>query len=231
MNRQATTDDRIRYNTVYAAHEGSVAAPTAGLHFTNELLQTLKSNGVETLDVLLHVGAGTFKPVKADRMKEHDMHAERVKVGVNTIKNILANKHNRKIIPVGTTSTRTLESLYWMGMQLLDKRHTSGDFYITQWEAYEVSKSYSSEESLQALINYAEENELDYIEGYTQIIIAPGYQFKIIDGLITNFHQPQSTLLLLVSALIGNDWRKVYQHAMNNNYRFLSYGDSSLLLP
>jgi S-adenosylmethionine:tRNA ribosyltransferase-isomerase len=231
MNRQATTDDRIRYNTVYAAHEGSVAAPTAGLHFTNELLQTLKSNGVETLDVLLHVGAGTFKPVKADRMKEHDMHAERVKVGVNTIKNILTNKHNRKIIPVGTTSTRTLESLYWMGVQLLDKRHTSGDFYITQWEAYEVSKSYSSEESLQALIYYAEENELDYIEGYTQIIIAPGYQFKIIDGLITNFHQPQSTLLLLVSALIGNDWRKVYQHAMNNNYRFLSYGDSSLLLP
>jgi S-adenosylmethionine:tRNA ribosyltransferase-isomerase len=231
MNRSATADDRIRYNTVYAVHEGSVAAPTAGLHFTDGLLEDLKSNGTQMLNVLLHVGAGTFKPVKADAMQDHVMHAERIKVSIDTIEKLLLQKKLRKIIPVGTTSTRTLESLYWMGVQILEHRHKEGDFSVSQWEPYESENNYSVDESLTALINYAKAIELDFVEGFTQIIIAPGYQFKIIDGLITNFHQPQSTLLLLVAALIGNDWRKVYEHALQNNYRFLSYGDSSLLLP
>ncbi len=231
MNREATADDRIRYNTVYAVHEGSVAAPTAGLHFTDTLIKELKSNGVKTLDVLLHVGAGTFKPVKSETMQEHVMHAERIKVSVFTLEQIRIQKQKSKIIPVGTTSTRTLESLFWMGVQVIENRHSASDFSIVQWEPYEAKNNYSADEALTALINYLNANELDFVEGFTQIIIAPGYQFKIIDGLITNFHQPQSTLLLLVSALIGNDWRKVYEHALQNNYRFLSYGDSSLLLP
>jgi S-adenosylmethionine:tRNA ribosyltransferase-isomerase len=231
MNRTATADDRIRYNTVYAVHEGSVAAPTAGLHFTDGLLEDLKSNGTQMLNVLLHVGAGTFKPVKAETMQDHVMHSERIKVSIETIQQLQQQKQHRKIIPVGTTSMRTLESLYWMGVQLIEQRHVGGDFSVSQWEPYESENNYSVDESLTALISYAKENDLDYVEGFTQIIIAPGYQFKIVDGLITNFHQPQSTLLLLVSALIGNDWRKVYEHALQNNYRFLSYGDSSLLLP
>jgi S-adenosylmethionine:tRNA ribosyltransferase-isomerase len=231
MNRTATADDRIRYNTVYAVHEGSVAAPTAGLHFTSDIIENLKSNGTEMLNVLLHVGAGTFKPVKTASMQDHFMHAERIKVSVETIEQLQQQKQSRKIIPVGTTSTRTLESLYWMGVQIIEHRHVTGDFSISQWEPYESKNDYSVDESLTALINYAKANDLDFVEGFTQIIIAPGYQFKIIDGLITNFHQPQSTLLLLVSALIGDNWKKVYQHALENDYRFLSYGDSTLLLP
>jgi S-adenosylmethionine:tRNA ribosyltransferase-isomerase len=231
MNRTATADDRIRYNTVYAVHEGSVAAPTAGLHFTDGLLEDLKSNGTQMLNVLLHVGAGTFKPVKAETMQDHVMHSERIKVSIETIQQLQQQKQHRKIIPVGTTSMRTLESLYWMGVQIIEHRYKEGDFSVSQWEPYESKSDFTVDESLTALMNYAKENDLDYVEGFTQIIIAPGYQFKIIDGLITNFHQPQSTLLLLVSALIGNDWRKVYEHALQNNYRFLSYGDSSLLLP
>lgn len=231
MNRTATADDRIRYNTVYAVHEGSVAAPTAGLHFTDGLLEDLKSNGIKMLNVLLHVGAGTFKPVKAETMQDHVMHSERIKVSIETIQQLQQQKQYRIIIPVGTTSMRTLESLYWMGVQIIEKRHVAGDFSVGQWEPYESENNCSVDESLTALTSYAKENDLDFVEGFTQIIIAPGYQFKIVDGLITNFHQPQSTLLLLVSALIGNDWRKVYEHALQNNYRFLSYGDSSLLIP
>ncbi|MFM7016138.1 MAG: S-adenosylmethionine:tRNA ribosyltransferase-isomerase, partial [Bacteroidota bacterium] len=231
MNRKANEEDKVRYNTVYAVHEGSVAAPTAGLHFSDSLLQELISKNVQMLNVLLHVGAGTFKPVKVDTMNDHEMHAERIKVSVGTIKDLINQKGNRKIIAIGTTSTRTLESLYWMGVQLVENKIPLDDFYVTQWEAYENNNTISAEDSLHALLSYAKKNDLEFIEGFTQIIISPGYQFKIIDGLITNFHQPQSTLLLLVSALIGNDWRKVYEHALNNDYRFLSYGDSSLLLP
>lgn len=231
MNRKATDEDKVRYNTVYAVHEGSVAAPTAGLHFSDELLQDLKSRNVNMLQVLLHVGAGTFKPVKSDTMQEHEMHAERIKVSIETIQELINQKSERKIIAVGTTSVRTLESLYWMGVQLLNNRIPTDDFYITQWEAYEVPNVFSVVDALNALLDYAKKKEIEFIEGFTQIIIAPGYQFKIVDGLITNFHQPQSTLLLLVSALIGDNWRKVYKHALENDYRFLSYGDSSLLLP
>ncbi len=231
MNRKATDEDKVRYNTVYAVHEGSVAAPTAGLHFSEELLQDLKSKNVNMLQVLLHVGAGTFKPVKSDTMQEHEMHAERIKVSIETIQELINQKSNRKIIAVGTTSVRTLESLYWMGVQLLNNRIPTDDFYITQWEAYEAPNVFSVVDALNALLDYAKKKEIEFIEGFTQIIIAPGYQFKIVDGLITNFHQPQSTLLLLVSALIGDNWRKVYKHALENDYRFLSYGDSSLLLP
>lgn len=231
MNRKATDEDKVRYNTVYAVHEGSVAAPTAGLHFSEELLQDLKSKNVNMLQVLLHVGAGTFKPVKSDTMQEHEMHAERIKVSIETIQELIDQKSNRKIIAVGTTSVRTLESLYWMGVQLLNNRIPTDDFYITQWEAYETQNVFSVVDALNSLLDYAKKKEIEFIEGFTQIIIAPGYQFKIVDGLITNFHQPQSTLLLLVSALIGDNWRKVYNHALENDYRFLSYGDSSLLLP
>jgi len=231
MNRKATDEDKVRYNTVYAVHEGSVAAPTAGLHFSEELLQDLKSKNVNMLQVLLHVGAGTFKPVKSDTMQEHEMHAERIKVSIETIQELINQKSNRKIIAVGTTSVRTLESLYWMGVQLLNNRIPTDDFYITQWEAYETQNIFSVVDALNALLDFAKKKEMEFIEGFTQIIIAPGYQFKIVDGLITNFHQPQSTLLLLVSALIGDNWRKVYKHALENDYRFLSYGDSSLLLP
>lgn len=231
MNRKATDEDKVRYNTVYAVHEGSVAAPTAGLHFSEELLQDLKSKNVNMLQVLLHVGAGTFKPVKSDTMQEHEMHAERIKVSIETIQELIDQKSNRKIIAVGTTSVRTLESLYWMGVQLLNNRIPTDDFYITQWEAYETQNVFSVVDALNSLLDYAKKKEIEFIEGFTQIIIAPGYQFKIVDGLITNFHQPQSTLLLLVSALIGDNWRKVYKHALENDYRFLSYGDSSLLLP
>lgn len=231
MNRKATDEDRVRYNTVYAIHEGSVAAPTAGLHFSEELLQDLKTKNVNMLHVLLHVGAGTFKPVKSDTMQEHEMHAERIKVSTETIQELINQKSNRKIIAVGTTSVRTLESLYWMGVQLLNNRIPTDDFYVEQWESYEAKNDFSVVDALNALLFYAKKKEIEFIEGFTQIIIAPGYHFKIVDGLFTNFHQPQSTLLLLVSAFIGDNWRKVYQHALENDYRFLSYGDSSLLLP
>ncbi len=224
LNRKSEASDKERYQTVYATFDGSVAAPTAGLHFTETLMQNLSSKNIEQHYLTLHVGAGTFKPVKADTMQQHEMHAEFFEVDKNLLEKIIIRKN--KIIAVGTTSLRTLESLYWMGVKLLcDKGF--GD--LLQWECYELPQEYSLGEAIQALLEYMNGKNIEKLYAKTQIIIAPGYQLKVADGLITNFHQPNSTLLLLVAAVVGVDWKKVYDYALQNNFRFLSYGDGSLL--
>lgn len=237
IKRAVEESDTERYQTVYAHFDGSVAAPTAGLHFTDAIFNELAKKNIQTDFVTLHVGAGTFKPVKADTMQEHDMHAEFIDVTKATIENILTNLDNN-IIAVGTTSLRTIESLYWLGVKQFEVRSSKfevkpeSSLSLLQWEAYELNeKNISVKDSLQALLLWMNENKLERLLAKTQILIAPGYQFKIIKGLITNFHQPQSTLLLLVAALIGDDWRKVYDYALQNDFRFLSYGDGSLLFP
>ena len=227
INREAETSDAERYQTIYAHYEGSVAAPTAGLHFTNAVLQKLKENKTDTDLITLHVGAGTFKPVKTERMKEHEMHAEHFTVSKKTIQNLIDHL-DKHIIAVGTTSLRTLESLYWLGIKQ-STVNGQQSMEITQWEVYDPDVNISTKEALKNLIKWMNEKGLDKLTAKTQIIIAPGYQFKIVTGLVTNFHQPQSTLLLLVAAFIEKDWRKVYMHALENGFRFLSYGDGSLL--
>ncbi|MER2995987.1 S-adenosylmethionine:tRNA ribosyltransferase-isomerase [Pontibacter populi] len=233
LNRDLTPADCTRYQTIYANQEGAVAAPTAGLHFTDKVLATIKAKGITTAYLTLHVGAGTFKPVKADVMEAHEMHAEQLYLTREFIVQLLAQvERNKPVIPVGTTSMRSLESLYWLGVKVFQQPDLSQDqLHITQWFAYETIYLPTPAEALTALLNYMANYKTDHLHASTQIIIAPGYSFRICSGLVTNFHQPESTLLLLVSALIGENWRKVYQHAMANNYRFLSYGDSSLLLP
>ncbi|NDK54602.1 S-adenosylmethionine:tRNA ribosyltransferase-isomerase [Pontibacter fetidus] len=233
LNRDLTPDDRTRYQTIYANQEGAVAAPTAGLHFTDKVMATIKANGITTAYLTLHVGAGTFKPVKADVMEEHEMHAEQLYITKDFILQLLAQVEQHKpVIPVGTTSMRSLESLYWLGVKVLQQPALQQDqLHINQWFAYERAELPSATIALKALLQFMANYNTNHLHASTQIIIAPGYSFRICKGLVTNFHQPESTLLLLVSALIGENWRKVYQHAMDNNYRFLSYGDSSLLLP
>ncbi len=228
LKRIPDENDKSRYQTVYAKQEGSVAAPTAGLHFTHEILDELKKNHIKTEHVVLHVGAGTFKPVKADTMKDHDMHNEEIIVSKNTLKGLLDNADN--LIAVGTTSLRTLETLFWIGLKLAKG---NSELSIKQWDAYdlETPHDFNYQRALENILHYLETNKLDSIKTKTQLLIAPGYKIRSVKGLITNFHQPNSTLLLLVAALAGNDWKKIYQHALTNNYRFLSYGDSSLLLP
>jgi S-adenosylmethionine:tRNA ribosyltransferase-isomerase len=235
IKRAVEESDTERYQTVYAHFDGSVAAPTAGLHFTETIFQNLKEKNIPTDFVTLHVGAGTFKPVKADTMQEHEMHAEFIDVSRTTIENILGKLDNN-IIAVGTTSLRTIESLYWLGVKESLVRNQEleaepyGQLSLSQWEAYELRENnISAKGALQALLNWMKKNKLERLVAKTQILIAPGYEFKIVKGLITNFHQPQSTLLLLVAALIGDDWRKVYNYALKNDFRFLSYGDGSLL--
>lgn len=236
IKRAVEESDHTRYQTVYAHYEGSVAAPTAGLHFTDNIFHQLRGKNIQTDFVTLHVGAGTFKPVKSDTIQEHEMHAEWIDVTKKTIETILNNLDNN-IIAVGTTSLRTLESLYWLGVKkfgvLISEFGVEPDrsLSLLQWEAYELAnrKYISAKDALQSLLNWLNENKLERLVAKTQILIAPGYEFKIAKGLITNFHQPQSTLLLLVAALIGDDWRKIYDYAMQNNFRFLSYGDGSLL--
>ncbi|HEV8270430.1 MAG TPA: S-adenosylmethionine:tRNA ribosyltransferase-isomerase [Chitinophagaceae bacterium] len=228
IKREAESSDAERYQTVYAHYEGSVAAPTAGLHFTNTVLQKLNEKNIDTDFATLHVGAGTFKPVKTEMMKDHEMHAEHFTISKTTIQNLIDHV-DKNIIAVGTTSLRTLESLYWLGVK---SSMANGEWSneITQWEVYDhKEKPISTKEALENLINWMNEKDSEILTAKTQIIIAPGYQFKIVNGLITNFHQPQSTLLLLVAAFIGNDWKKVYDYAFENNFRFLSYGDGSLL--
>jgi S-adenosylmethionine:tRNA ribosyltransferase-isomerase len=235
IKRKAEESDTERYQTVYAQHDGSVAAPTAGLHFTPKIFKDLDNKHIVREFVTLHVGAGTFKPVKADSMQEHAMHAEWIDVSRKLIETLL-KELNEPIIAVGTTSLRTLESLYWLGVKQWTISHEQQASLpqtvvsLSQWEAYELAeKNVSVEEALNALLKFMERNKLERFITKTQILIAPGYSFKIISGLITNFHQPQSTLLLLIAALIGDDWRKVYHYALENNFRFLSYGDGSLL--
>lgn len=225
LNRVAEEKDKETYQTVYARHDGSVAAPTAGLHFTEALLYGLKEKSIRSAFVTLHVGAGTFKPVKSDRMEEHEMHAEFMDVSLELIDSLLDDR-NEKIVAVGTTSLRTIESLYWMGVKILNGKP---EMELSQWEAYELPQYYSKEEALTALKDDLQDKGQTRLLTKTQIIIAPGYRLRVADGLITNFHQPKSTLLLLVAAVIGDDWKKVYDYALRNNFRFLSYGDGSLL--
>jgi len=224
--------DTERYQTVYANLEGSVAAPTAGLHFTQEVLDELKAKGVDEEFVTLHVGAGTFQPVKGERIGEHNMHGEKFFVNRSLIEKLL-NKGDKKIIAAGTTSCRTIESLYWLGLKLIQNSSQKPEnLKVTQWEAYnnEYENKYTLKDSLTAISDYMRLNELSSIECETEIIISPGYNFKIIDGLITNFHQPKSTLLLLIAAFTKGSWQKIYDYALTHNFRFLSYGDSSILL-
>ena len=239
--RPDTAADALRYQTVYAAAEGAVAAPTAGLHFTPELLSELQQQGFSTGHVTLHVGAGTFQPVKADRMADHPMHTEPILVTAALLRQLLAHRP-QPVIAVGTTSLRTLESLYWLGVGLLLTADTPATIrgathpglLVTQWQPYdlaEVAINISPDMALTALLRHLEAAGTDTLQANTRLLIAPGYQFRLIDGLITNFHQPESTLLLLVAALLGPSWRAVYDHALAQGYRFLSYGDSSLLLP
>jgi S-adenosylmethionine:tRNA ribosyltransferase-isomerase len=230
LHRPDTALDAVRYQTVYAAHEGAVAAPTAGLHFTPELLQELAQRGVATGQVTLHVGAGTFQPVKADTMADHPMHAEPIIVQASLLRQLLAHRPH-PVVAVGTTSLRTLETLYWLGAGLV-RQPEQPTLAVAQWQPYEEGvPEITPEQALQALLAYLEQQGSDTLEASTRLLIAPGYQFRLVQGLITNFHQPESTLLLLVSALLGPGWRAVYDHALAHGYRFLSYGDSSLLLP
>lgn len=230
IKRADETADKNRYQTVFARYDGSVAAPTAGLHFTKEVLASLKEKDIKQQFVTLHVGAGTFKPVKAETMQEHEMHAEFIEVGRALIQQLLEHKEG-PLVAVGTTSLRTLESLYWLGAKLISQPgifdHTLP--VLTQWEPYETLSPPSKEATLRALLAYLDVQNASQLIAKTQIIIAPGYDFKMINGLVTNFHQPASTLLLLVAALVGNDWRKIYNYALENHFRFLSYGDGCLL--
>ena len=237
LNRETEESDKERYQTIYAKHNGSVAAPTAGLHFTEQVFNELEKKKIQKGYVTLHVGAGTFKPVKAAQMKDHEMHAEFIDVQKSTIEQLLAHV-SKGIIAVGTTSLRTLESLYWIGVKTIHNPSVAAaDLSVSQWEPYQHAeenaenkgKAYSAEESLAALIQWMEKNNADRIITKTQIIIAPGYTFRIIRALVTNFHQPQSTLLLLISAIVGDDWRRIYEYALTHDYRFLSYGDGSIL--
>jgi S-adenosylmethionine:tRNA ribosyltransferase-isomerase len=229
LRRDVEVADEARYQTIYAKEEGSVAAPTAGLHFTDDVLESFKGKGIDTGFVTLHVGAGTFIPVKAETMEGHDMHAEWIDVDVDTIHQLIASLE-KGIVVVGTTSMRTLETLYWIGVKLL--QHTLPDFSgiaITQWEPYELKQDIPAAHALKTLVDWMLQNHQSKLVTRTQILIAPGYEPRIVKGLVTNFHQPNSTLLLLVAAMIGDNWKKVYDYAMNNDFRFLSYGDGCLL--
>ncbi len=231
LNRKPEASDKENYQTVFAKYEGSVAAPTAGLHFTEILLQKLSTEGFDFAQLTLHVGAGTFKPVLSATMGEHQMHDEKIIVSRAFIHQLMS-KLNHPIIAVGTTSMRTLESLYWIGC-MLEKDQKSGTLHINQWYPYEEEPKHpvSARHSLQVIYNYLETNKLESLTASTALIIAPGYDFRIVSGLITNFHQPKSTLLLLVAALIGDSWKATYQYALENDFRFLSYGDACLFLP
>lgn len=227
LNRKAEESDKERYQTIYAKNDGSVAAPTAGLHFTDQVLNDLIRKGIETEKATLHVGAGTFKPVSSETISGHEMHTEQIVITVEALKH-LYQRMDDNVIAVGTTSLRTLESLYWMAVKL---KKREDEFFVKQWDPYQIEESnLNRKEAIGILINYLEKNQLKYLKGQTQLMIAPGYQFKIINGLITNFHQPKSTLLLLVAAIIGDNWKTAYDFALQNNFRFLSYGDSCLFL-
>ena len=229
LNRNTEESDKTTYQTVYSKIKGSVAAPTAGLHFTPEVLKDIDSHGIEREELTLHVGAGTFRPVKSEVISDHDMHTEYVSVSRHTIERLLA--HNGQAIAVGTTSVRTLESLYYIGLHIMGGDTSDNAMHVKLWEPYEQRENTSATEALTAILEYMTVNELETLNASTQIIIAPGYEYKIVCRLITNFHQPQSTLLLLVSALVGDDWHKIYDYALDNGFRFLSYGDSSMLIP
>lgn len=227
LNRDTEEKDKETYQTLYSKIKGSVAAPTAGLHFTERTFENLKKKGIQTDEVTLHVGAGTFKPVKSETINEHEMHSEFISVKRETIEHILSHKGN--IIAVGTTSVRTLESLYYIGVSL-EQNSNPETLKVEQWQPYNSCNTISKEKALKNILDYLDSHSINTLLADTQIMIVPGYVFKIVNGIVTNFHQPQSTLLLLVSAFIKGDWKSIYNHALAHDYRFLSYGDSSLLL-
>lgn len=227
LNRNTEQSDLTTYQTVYSKIKGSVAAPTAGLHFTPEVLSALDAHGIDREEVTLHVGAGTFKPVKSEEIGDHDMHTEHIAVRRETIEKLI--RYEGKAIAVGTTSVRTLESLYYMGILAMQGKE---DLHVEQWMPYESdTKGIDTCQALSALLEYMDKRNIDVLHSSTQIIIAPGYDFHIVRVMITNFHQPQSTLLLLVSAFVKGDWHSIYDYALANDFRFLSYGDSSILIP
>ncbi len=229
LNREDGSVDNIRYQTVYSSVKGSVAAPTAGLHFTDNVLNMLRERGIKTAELTLHVGAGTFKPVKTKNINDHEMHCEHFFIKADTIQLLI--DYSGKIIPVGTTSVRTLESLYWLGIKIAGSNLNLGEpLSLGQWEANFTESKISARESLESLLEFLKKRNTSVLEASTSILIIPGYKFRIINGMITNFHQPKSTLLLLISAWIGEKWKEVYKYALDNNFRFLSYGDSSVLL-
>lgn len=230
LNRSAEESDKERYQTIYAKHDGSVAAPTAGLHFTDALFSKLLLKNIQHDFVTLHVGAGTFKPVKSSTMQEHEMHAEFIDVSVAFIEKLVKQLHH-PVVAVGTTSLRTLESLYWLGVKIKQDPYTISEALpVSQWEPYDLTENtITAHDALQALLVWLTQRKMERLITKTQIIIAPGYTFRVVSGLITNFHQPQSTLLLLVAAITGENWKKIYGYALENDFRFLSYGDGSLL--
>lgn len=225
LNRESEASDEIRYQTVYSKEEGSVAAPTAGLHFTQGILDALCDKGIATETLTLHVGAGTFRPVKSEIIGDHDMHTEHLLVSRHLVERLRDKKG--AVIAVGTTSVRTLESLYWMGVKRLEGMKEF--FSLGQWESYTLPSHYTLWQSMNALMGWFDETDEELLKARTTIIIVPGYRFRVLDAMFTNFHQPQSTLLLLVAAAVGEDWRKIYDYALRNGFRFLSYGDSSFL--
>lgn len=230
LNRDTEESDKVTYQTVYSKIKGSVAAPTAGLHFTDKVLADIDNHGIEREEITLHVGAGTFKPVKSENISGHEMHTEAVCVSKDTLQKIIS--HNAEAIAVGTTSVRTLESLYYIGAKIKDNPEIAmEDLHVYQWEPYETNTNITALEAINTILYWMEKNNQTMLHASTQIIIAPGYDYKIVKMLITNFHQPQSTLLLLVSAFVKGDWKNIYNYALTHDFRFLSYGDSSLLIP
>ena len=229
LNREVEFDDETDYQTIYAKAEGSVAAPTAGLHFTEDVLKGLREKGVTFVFLTLHVGAGTFKPIKVEHISEHVMHKEQIRVSRKSLETLASASLNQQpIIAVGTTSLRSLESIYWYGNNLTEK--SDAFLSVSQWEPYLSQKSLSLQDALRQIIHLMEHYNLSWLEGETKLMIVPGYHFKVISGIITNFHQPKSTLLFLIAAWVGEDWKKIYKYALENKFRFLSFGDSSLLL-
>jgi S-adenosylmethionine:tRNA ribosyltransferase-isomerase len=229
IKREDIPEDYIRYQTVYSRIYGSVAAPTAGLHFTKRVLDDIIIKGIDTVELTLHVGAGTFQPVRQNNILNHKMHREHFSVSKDTIESLL--KHEGRIIPVGTTSVRTLETIYWLGVKCtMNDGHINEPFFISQWDTYRQSTDITFKESFDALLKMMEINGIQLLNASTEIMIIPGYRFRTFRGMVTNFHQPGSTLLLLVAAFTGDDWKKIYRFAFENNFRFLSYGDSSLLM-
>ena len=229
LKRESEPLDKQRYQTVYSKVKGSVAAPTAGLHFTGPVLEELRGKGVADTEVTLHVGAGTFQPVKAETIDQHTMHIEHFEVSLDSLDKLIG--HYPRILPVGTTSLRTLESLYWIGVKLEDSFGENDVIMLDQWEHTRLEKDIPVVQALQNVKNYLNRTQQQYLQASTRIMIAPGYPFKITRALITNFHQPKSTLLMLIAAFVGDDWKKIYDYALNHDFRFLSYGDSSLLMP
>ena len=228
IRRGDENEDNVRYQTVYSTIKGSVAAPTAGLHFTDRVLSSINIKGIKRADLTLHIGAGTFKPVKTNDISDHEMHCEHFFVTRDLIESLLSC--SGRIIAVGTTSVRTLESLYWLGNKIIDNKEDLAEMIVEQWDPYLEGSDISSGESLEALLAWMKKKGTGILHGSTTVMIVPGYRFRIINGMITNFHQPGSTLLLLVSAYIGDNWKKIYSYALANGFRFLSFGDSTLLL-